>query len=551
MHSLSTEDALIFADDALTATGKDDSRRIEYQKLLAAWEARQFTVLLVDEWSRLTRYGVEQALIVERLEQNRRVRLITDDGVDTNIPNWQLTVSLLGMVGQQSTRDSQHRVERGMIGQLGRGYMVAAPAFGYELKRQHDEMGKSVGSHWVINEGAASVVRDIYARRAAGQSMHQIAIGLNQAGIPTSSTPRKKSSRYWRPARIRSLLSNPIYRGQFVWHGSNSYQNMAEKKGIDVEAICYPRPKLRLVSDEIWYRCNTANTISRSGYGGGKHALSGLLSCGCCGTTLVLSCESPRRSLYCAACTDAKASGGDIERQTVTVAAIGIQLLLTEALRHFLTPAFIESFRAGLRLKLTGGNEHELEQVRKQLKQLQAQQERYSRFVQDDPEDGVMEKRYRETRQQVRETQARLDTLEAGQPRFELSAIEAQLQVDPSALLDSLFEADVPPEKLRAILSRLFPSIVFEGKRGRYTSYFRIEFAAGTALSMASGTETIEAGKFVQCFELRYTPDNRSPKGQRWSVAAIDDEHMPQKEEKRKSEPSERPTQVLSGALTV
>lgn len=547
---LSTENALVFADGALSASGKDDTKRTEYQKLLVAWENNEFTVLLVDEWSRLTRDGVEHALIVRRLEQNRRVRLISDDGVDTQNPNWQLTVSLLGMVGQQSTRDTQHRVGRGMVGQLERGYMVAVPAYGYDLKREHDATGKSIGSHWVINDATAAVVREIYDRRAAGQSMHQIAIWLNDAGMRTSSAPRKKGSLYWRPARIRNLLSNPVYRGEFVWHGSATYQNRANKQGIIIETIAYARPQLRLVSDETWYRCNIGRSISRSGYGGGKHALSGLLTCGCCGSTLVLSSMSPRRSLYCANCTEAKASHGDTDRQTVTVATVGIELLLAQALRHFLTPAFIESFRASLRLKLTGDTRHEVEQVRKRLGKLEAQQERYSRLVADDPEDGVMEKRYVETRQQVRQTQARLHTLEAGQTKLDEHAMEAQLAVDPSGLLETLFDADIPPEKLRTVLSRLFPSIVFAGKRGRYTSFFRIEFAAGAALSLVSGTATVDMDAFPQCFELRYTPDNRSETGKKWSVTPIEAAQMPRQQEKRKQESVSKATRLIPMAAT-
>lgn len=546
---LSAESVLIFADEALSATGKDDDKRAEYQKLLAAWEANQFTVLVVDEWSRLTREGVEHARLVQRLEQNQRIRLISGDGVDTKNPNWQLTVSLLGMVGQQSTRDTRHRVGRGMVGQLERGYMIAAPAYGYELKREHDATGKSIGSHWVINDAMAAVVREIYARREAGQSMHKIAIWLNEAGVPTSSAPRKQQSFYWRPARIRNLLINHIYRGEFVWHGSLTYQNRANKKGIDFDIVSYPRPQLRLVSDETWNRCNLSNSISRSGYGGGKHALSGLLTCGCCGSTLVLSSVSPRRSLYCANCTEAKACHGDLERQTVTVAAVGVELLLTEALRHFLTPVFIDAFRASLRLKLTGDTRQELDKMRKQLSQLEAQQERYSRFVADDPEDGVMEKRYVEARKQVRDAQTKLRVLELGQPKLDKRAIEAQFAADPSGLIDDLFDADVPPEKLRTVLSRLFPSIVFAGKRGRYTSFFRIEFVAGTALSMASGTETVDTGAHTQHFELRYTPSNRLPG--RWTVTVIDAAQMPTKHEKSKSAPPFLVSEVCSAPAMI
>jgi hypothetical protein len=217
----------------------------------------------------------------------------------------------------------------------------------------------------------------------------------------------------------------------------------------------------------------------------------------------------------------------------VTVASAGVQVLLTQALRFFLNPDFIEAFRESLRLKLSGDTRHALDALRKRASSLEALQERYSRLLAGDPEDGVMEKRYIETRAQVRETQAKLGALEAGQAKLDERAIEAQLTVDPGVLLDDLFAADVPPEKLRALLSRLFPAIVFAGKKGRYAAFFSIEFAAGAALSIASGTGTVDVGAVTRHFALRYLPDYRSGRGPGWNATAIDAADMPKAREPR------------------
>ena len=105
-----------------------------------------------------------------------------------------------------------------------------------------------------------------------------------------------------------------------------------------------------------------------------------------------------------------------------------------------------------------------------------------------------------------RNSQARLKVLEVGQIKVDEQAIAAQMQTDPSEILDGLFDSEVPPEQLRAMLRRLFPSIVFEGKEGRYHSFFRVQFCPGAALAVASNTacqvnETIEYR-----FGLRYVP---------------------------------------------
>jgi site-specific DNA recombinase len=522
-HGLTTENVLVFADDALSASGKDDTKRKEFQRLLAAWENNQFDVLLVDEWSRLTREGIEHAKMVKRLEDNRRIRLITGNGLDTNLPNWQLIAGLFGMVGQQSTRDTQFRVVRGMVGQLERGYMIGSPPFGYDIKITHDDAGRAIGTLWVVNDGLAKIVREIYERREQGQSMHQIARWLNLENIPTSRQSRKNGGGYWRPARIRGLMMNPIYRGEFEWHGSNTYQAKAKTKGLDIKIDAYPRPALRLVSDETWSRCNTRSGISRSGYGGGKHALAGLVTCGYCDGILAIAGGKRTPSLCCPRCSIAKMADGQTDGVTVTVATVGAEYLLKEALRYFLTPAFVSAFRESLRLRLSGDTRHEIEETTAELAMFRRKQERLSRMLANgDDDDPVLTERYGESRNAVRSAEERLSKLNAGSVKVDVDAIEAQLNVDPAELLECVFkDTEVAPEYLRALFTRLFPSIVLEGKAGRYLSFFRIQFATGAALSLATETAKVDEGVNELRFALRYTPDNRSGRTQRWSVEPI------------------------------
>jgi site-specific DNA recombinase len=132
-QQLNIDDSLIFTDAALSGTDKHRDRRDGYKAMLEAWDAGKFDFILADDFNRLTRDGVEQAYLVRRLERNLRVKLLTTNGIDTRIQNWQLQVGMLGVVGQQAIRDTQGLVVRGMLGQLERGFMVAAPAFGYVL----------------------------------------------------------------------------------------------------------------------------------------------------------------------------------------------------------------------------------------------------------------------------------------------------------------------------------------------------------------------------------------------------------------------------------
>lgn len=521
-HGLSVSKDLIYTDAAVSGTDKGDALREGYRRLREDWDAGKFDVLVVDEFSRLSRDNVEQAVLQKRLEKSRRVRLITADGVDTQDPDWQLRLGFQGLIAQQESRKLSYRVDRGMVGQLERGYMIATPAFGYRLQRVFDDNQNHIGSRWGIHEENASIVRQVFDKRAKGESMHKIAAWLNQKGVSCSRKGRDGQEAHWRPARVKNMLKNAIYKGIFVWRGSTTYAKKMKELGDEVQSVEYLRPELRLVSDEVWTRCNN-RSVSRSGYGGGQHALTGVLTCGCCGATLAVSAMRRCRSLYCPVCTELKSSTGATNGLTATVAVAGVQFMLTRALQLFISEPFLHAFRQSLRQRLTSDNSAEIEECAARLKKLKNAQERISCMLADaEGDDETLEKRYKETRKQVIEAQQQLTKLQAGAQVLDRSAVEVQLQVDPREMLSKLFDADVPRHELRTILARLFPMVVFEGKEGRYISKFRVRFAPGMALSMASGTECLTEKEVEARFKLQYIPSNQKEKPGYWNVETLE-----------------------------
>ncbi len=522
-NNLEFDEKLIFIDSAISGQEHAQHKRDGYQALMQAWSKGEIDVLITDELSRMTRDPVEHAQWIKRLE-SRQKRLLSCCGMDSHAAGWEVHYFLKGMMNVQEGLNLRHRVGRGMYGQVVRGYMIATPAFGYDLRRELDAQGNRIGTHWQVNETEAAIVRAVYARRENGESMQQIAAWLNTEGIACSRKARNEEGGYWRPARVKNLLSNTIYRGVFIWHGSTTYAKRAAQRGIKVEQEMFARPELRLVSDQTWHRCNQ-KTHSRSGYGGGKHALAGLFSCGCCGGTLVLSAHHRAKSLYCANCTVAKSAEAQGTYQTQTIAVAGIEVLLDYALPFFLTPAFIEAFRTSLQLRLTGDTRQQLEDCRKRLAQLERAQARLSHMLTAvSDEDLVLQLRYEETRSKAVACKTELAELESSRQAVDAQAIKAQLQVDPAALLGTLLQSDLAPERKRALLARLFPLLRFDGKRGRYCSHFCVEFAAGAALALASDTEQVEEGRQMLRFRLQYTPRHRGDAGNKrphWSVDVL------------------------------
>ena len=70
-------DELTFTDSAVSGTKAGTHRREGFKRFLKAWDAGAFDVFVVDDVSRLSRDAVDQAKLMRRLEQNRRVRMVT------------------------------------------------------------------------------------------------------------------------------------------------------------------------------------------------------------------------------------------------------------------------------------------------------------------------------------------------------------------------------------------------------------------------------------------------------------------------------------------
>ena len=512
-HGLEPSPELTFSDAALSGREKDLSRRAGYQRMLMAWDNREFDILLVDELSRVARDGVELALLVRRI-QNTPVRLITANGIDSTVPNWELMFGIQSIVSQQSVRDTQHRVVRGMIGQLERGFMVATPPFGYQLDRKFDDSGNRIGTHWRIDEQEAAIVREIYTLRRNGASFNSIAEILNRRGVPPPRAPRKTAG-YWRPGMLFKLLGNPIYRAEFVWNDSVFVRSIAKKTGRHLKPLHYARPLLRIVDDTTWHDCNRG-THSRTRFGGGRHALAGLIECGACGATLTVS-SGRTPSLYCAQCSQAtRVCAPEAARYTGSVSMSGVKVMLLTAVQALLSPAMVADFKERLRQRLGGGAEEELKRVHRQHDLARKASERLARLLASiDADDPVLEAEYRQKQTELRELANQVEQLEARREISQKSAMEKQLSVDPAILLESLFKAGQPVEKVRSILARLLPKILFQGKTDRTTAVFELSYSAGAAAALASDTATLDDEPLTRRIQL----SSGAKRPTEWTVA--------------------------------
>jgi DNA invertase Pin-like site-specific DNA recombinase len=480
---------------------------------MKAWDNKEFDALVVDEVSRLARGPMELAKLEDRIEHSG-VRLVTTNGVDSNIPNWQFQYAVLGAAAAQFVRDTRHRVIRGMIGQLERGYMIASPPFGYKCIREGGE--HSGGTRWEIFEEEAVWVRKIFDWRQNGMALGGIAQQMNQAGIHCPRKPRKEAIAYWRPGTVRQMLHNHIYKGEFVWNGSARIKakNKRENKPLNAE-IVYERPHLRLVSDQIWTACNQSR-FSRSGRSSSKHLFAGLVTCGICSATLSVATSGSAPALICAQCGQAGRVGVP-NRKGSYVSTAGTKEVLLYVLKQQFTQAHIDAFRDRLRKRLEGHNENELVEIKMSIARLSRATERLLQLIRDVPDDDQLEQQYRATLDERRQAEKELKRVEAGIMALDEQAIEQQINVNFEDILLQLFDSDVSTERTRAVLTRVFTAIRFMGKPEPYTSVFNIEIVPGVIAAELTGTQELDKVKTVYNIKLSTTHSRPT----RWVIQEI------------------------------
>ncbi|NWG74510.1 MAG: recombinase family protein, partial [Rubrivivax sp.] len=375
--------------------------------------------------------------------------------------------------------------------------------------------GVAQGTTWVIHEEEADIVRRVYAARRAGMSLTQIASMLMCEGVPVP-IGRDGAPSYWRPGRIRALLRNPVYRGTFVWNGSDYTKARARKRRTQVIEQEFPRPLLRIVSDELWYACNTADGrdphtgASRAPRGGGRHLLSGLVRCGDCQVLLTVSGGPRSYAIHCPAC-DVAVRIGARDRWVGYSSATAARLALNWGLAQLFDEATIAVFRQRLKERFEEGPQREERDTRSLVQRLEATFERLTRLARN-PAVGfeLLEAELTETASQLRVARRRLEALASGERRITPEQLRAQLEVDPLPLLQKMLDGGVEVYRARAMLRRLLERFELVSRPRSGVSVFRLTFRPGVCVAELTASEVIDTTAYsfevvVECGKARPT----------------------------------------------
>ncbi len=352
-HRLSVYD--IYIDDGWSGTNFD---RPEFQRMIGDIEAKKVNMVITKDLSRLGRDYIMTGHYMERYFPEKRVRYISLlDGIDTGIESTANDITpFRAIMNDMYAKDISKKIKSVKQDKQKKGQFIGGkPMYGYKM---HPTEKNKI----VIDEEVAAIVRRIFTMALSGMSCRQIAITLNEEGIPTPSMycgwQRNKKGIYsglWSSERISDMLQNETYIGNMVQGKSVKISYKSQKcmrqdrsKWVIVENTHEP-----LIDKETFQKVrllikSRMHTRSRT-Y---DFLLKGLIFCHECGhplgvinrknaageDRLFFVCRTYQRFTKAGVC-----SCHSIKEQVVTEAVIE---KVREICRTFLQPAQLQSIAA-------------------------------------------------------------------------------------------------------------------------------------------------------------------------------------------------------------
>src|SRR3990172_11837060 len=171
--------------------------RPAYKEMIG--DRERWEVLLVLKMDRIHRNSRNFMEMTERLQEWGKEFVSVQENFDTSTAMGRFVMDIIQRIAQLESEQIGERVYMGMSQKAkgGHGALGSPSPYGYSI----------VDGQYVIEPREAGMVREIFRRRVAGESLNEIAKGLEARRIPT------KHGRPWRKQTIAAILANPLYRG--------------------------------------------------------------------------------------------------------------------------------------------------------------------------------------------------------------------------------------------------------------------------------------------------------------------------------------------------
>ena len=276
----------VFADEGITGTST--CKRKEFLRMIRQCRQGKIDMILAKSVSRFARNTVDTLNFTRELRGLEIPVIFEEQNINSIYPESEFLITLHGAFAQAESESTSSRVRWGKRQAMRSGHvtMQYKQLLGYEKGPD--------GRPRIVPE-QAEVVRFIYDRYLAGDSIREIKAALEGQKIPTVS-----GKEVWMGSHIRSILTNEKYCGDALLQ-KTFIQDCISKKVIPnngqlpkyliqnhhegiVSRETFDAVQLEMARRNAKAGATRKSTPTGRGKYSGKYALSNLLFCGECGT---------------------------------------------------------------------------------------------------------------------------------------------------------------------------------------------------------------------------------------------------------------------------
>lgn len=355
----------IFADYAVSGM---KSTRPQYERMMGLLRKGGADTVVIYDQSRMFRNMIAWFQFREELDgMGVRVISVTQPAVggDLSDPANFLSEGAFALFNQMHVLQTRQKTLAGVKHRALSGkHTGGIPALGYRVEDER----------LVVDEAEAAIVRQIFERYAAGETYGQILAALNDQGLKT-----KRGAAFGRNS-LHDLLKNPKYVGRAVFGGKPTAKNGSRNSHAERGENCIIMPCPAIVDqatfEAVQKRMDGNKHMGRSAQKV-EQPLKGKIFCGDCGSamTLSISVASKNKARYYYYKCAAKKRG--LECPSLQIRKDELEDLVADSIRAQLgTPEAKTRLLSILRQQrdqLQSGAEPQLQQLRKQLKTINAQ----------------------------------------------------------------------------------------------------------------------------------------------------------------------------------
>ena len=303
----------IFADEGISGT--DTRKRDDFNRMISSCMEGRIDMIITKSISRFARNTLDCLNYIRLLREKQIPVYFEKENINTMDARGEVLITIMASLAQQESQSISQNVRMGIQYQFQQGKVRLNHSWflGYT---------KDSEGNLVIVPEEAEIVKRVYSEFLAGKSPRRIALDLEADHILTGAGKEK-----WYDSTIRSMLTNEKYIGDALLQKYYT-ENFLTKKKIKNEGtlpqyyVENSHPPIILketflqVQEELKKRGRSDIPSGEDGRSR-QYALSGILICGCCGSTYRRMQASGKNTCTVWRCKKRMQKGAPCEGRTV------------------------------------------------------------------------------------------------------------------------------------------------------------------------------------------------------------------------------------------